>query len=50
MGVREGMTSMNTTFIIVLTFEIILCIQKIKINMRGKLNSKRSKRIQQYFK
>ena len=42
MGVREGMTSMNTTFIIVLTCEIILCIQKIKSTLEEKLNSTRS--------
>ena len=39
MGVREGMTSMNTTFIIVLTCEIILCIQKMKIMASGPITS-----------
>ena len=42
MGVREGMISTNTTFIIVLTFEIILYIQKIKSTLEEKLNSTRS--------
>ena len=42
MGVREVMISTNTTFIIVLTFEIILYIQKIKSTLEEKLNSTRS--------
>ena len=42
MGVREGMTFINATFIIVLTFEIILYIQKIKSTLEEKLNSTRS--------
>ena len=42
MGVIEGMISKNTTFIIVLTFEIILYIQKIKSTLEEKLNSTRS--------